>query len=144
MEILILNRDEILHKEIDLIQGCINRMAHNSFLLKGWAVTLISAILLLFIRENDAVKSSVIFLIFLVFVFWCLDAYFLSLEKSYRRMYKVVVEKRLSGNMEFLYNLNPEKFRAKYEPMSSFFSLTLILFYFGIILFIFFLHYYGV
>ena len=28
-----------LHKEIDLIQSCINRMAGNSFLLKGWVVS---------------------------------------------------------------------------------------------------------
>ena len=26
---------EILNKEIDLIQGCINRMANNSFIVKG-------------------------------------------------------------------------------------------------------------
>lgn len=29
-----MNKD-ILSKEIDLIQGCINRMAQNSFLIKG-------------------------------------------------------------------------------------------------------------
>lgn len=29
-----------IHKELDLIQGCISRMGHNSFLVKGWALTL--------------------------------------------------------------------------------------------------------
>jgi len=29
---------EELHKEIDLVQGCINRMAQNSFHIKGWTV----------------------------------------------------------------------------------------------------------
>ena len=38
---------EELHKEIDLIQGCINRMAQNSFLIKGWTVTLFAVILAL-------------------------------------------------------------------------------------------------
>ena len=28
-----------LHKELDLIQDCISRMARNSFMLKGWSVT---------------------------------------------------------------------------------------------------------
>ena len=28
------------HKEIDLIQSCINRMAQNSFQVKGWTVAL--------------------------------------------------------------------------------------------------------
>ena len=30
---------EIIHKEIDLIQSCISRMANNSFLLKGWLIS---------------------------------------------------------------------------------------------------------
>ena len=38
---------EILHKEIDLIQGVINRMANNSFLLKGWLISLIAVVLAL-------------------------------------------------------------------------------------------------
>ena len=33
--------NENLHKEIDLIQACINRMAKNSFSCKGWNLTLI-------------------------------------------------------------------------------------------------------
>lgn len=39
--------NEIIHKEIDLIQGVINRMAQNSFLLKGWTITIIVAVLAL-------------------------------------------------------------------------------------------------
>ena len=46
---------EILHKEIDLIQGVINRMANNSFLLKGWLVTLITVVLAL---TKDSIISS--------------------------------------------------------------------------------------
>ena len=29
---------EEIHKEIDLIQSCITRMAQNSFMIKGWFV----------------------------------------------------------------------------------------------------------
>jgi len=42
-----MDNTEILHKEIDLIQGIINRMANNSFLLKGWIISLIAVILAL-------------------------------------------------------------------------------------------------
>ncbi len=38
-------KDENLHKEIDLIQGVIARMAQNAFYAKGWSVSL-SAVLL--------------------------------------------------------------------------------------------------
>jgi len=38
---------EIIHKEIDLIQNCVNRMAQNSFLLKGWTVSLVAVVIAL-------------------------------------------------------------------------------------------------
>jgi len=31
-------------KHLEMLQGVINRMANNSFLLKGWSVVLISAL----------------------------------------------------------------------------------------------------
>ena len=31
-------------KHLELVQGVINRMAGNSFMLKGWAVTLVAGI----------------------------------------------------------------------------------------------------
>lgn len=34
-----------LHKEIDLIQECIKRMASNSFMLKGWTITIFAIVL---------------------------------------------------------------------------------------------------
>ncbi|GKX32355.1 hypothetical protein SH1V18_48350 [Vallitalea longa] len=41
MEQYLLNE---MHKELDLIQGCVNRMASNSFHIKGWAIGLISSL----------------------------------------------------------------------------------------------------
>jgi len=35
---------EEFHKELDLIQGCITRMAQNSFMIKGWGFTLVAAL----------------------------------------------------------------------------------------------------
>ena len=33
-----------IHKEIDLIQACITRMASNSFMIKGWAYGIIAVL----------------------------------------------------------------------------------------------------
>lgn len=44
---------EELHKEIDLIQECINRMANNSFLLKGWLVSIIAVVVTLSLDEMN-------------------------------------------------------------------------------------------
>ena len=38
---------EEVHTEIDLIQTCITRMANNSFLIKGWMISLIAVIIAL-------------------------------------------------------------------------------------------------
>ena len=38
---------EEIHKEIDLIQACITRMAQNSFMVKGWFVSLYAVVLAL-------------------------------------------------------------------------------------------------
>lgn len=67
---------DVLHKEIDLIQACITRMAHNSFLLKGWAISIIAVVLALADKAaNPALLSSVLLIPLLSF--WYLDAFFL-------------------------------------------------------------------
>ena len=40
------------HKHLELIQGVINRLAANSFQLKGWSVVLVSAIFFLLGRKE--------------------------------------------------------------------------------------------
>lgn len=38
---------EKFQKEINVVQSCINRMAQNSFMIKGWAYTIIVALIAL-------------------------------------------------------------------------------------------------
>ena len=72
--------NEIIHKEIDLIQSCISRMANNSFLLKGWAVSLIAVILAIIHEKINPVLVSII-LASIILCFWYLDAFFLRTER---------------------------------------------------------------
>jgi len=62
---------EVIHKEIDLLQSCINRMASNSFIVKGWMVTLIVAIIALLADKANLVAISGISLV-VIFCFWYL------------------------------------------------------------------------
>lgn len=122
---------EILHKEIDLIQGVINRMASNSFLLKGWMITIIVAVLALTkdtLVTNDISYLSIILLLPLL-VFWYLDAFFLHKEKCYRELYKWVISNRQSSE-EFLYSLDYTRFESKIDKIGIImFSKTLRTFY---------------
>lgn len=99
---------QIIHKEIDLIQSVINRMAKNSFLIKGWLISLVVVILAL--KPNEVnINLSVIILGIVTIAFWYLDAFFLKTEKIYREMYEFVIEEREKGVFNNLYNLNPSK-----------------------------------
>ncbi len=75
-------------KYFEMIQGVINRMASNSFMLKGWAVTLVSGIFIL--ASKDADKTYFLVAYIPVIVFWGLDAYYLQQERLYRSLYNDV------------------------------------------------------
>lgn len=124
-------KTEILHKEIDLIQSVITRMANNSFLLKGWMVSLIAVILALSkdtILIEDVTYLSLILCI-PVFAFWYLDAFFLHKERCYRKLYDWVVKEREKSN-EHLYSLNYTRFEKDVDGIWKIMaSKTLLPFY---------------
>lgn len=127
-----------IHKEIDLIQSCIKRMAHNSFLIKGWTVTVYTALLTLAL-DNISLFHLCIVLLIITCMFWSLDAFFLVTEKEYRKIYSWVLKERPNGNRELLYELNPFAFKGKIQAregvvdvmcsgtLSSFYGLLVVL-----------------
>ena len=66
-------------KHMELIQGVINRLATNSFQMKGWSVVLVAAILVLLARENKLYAAYIA--LAPILVFWALDGYFLWQER---------------------------------------------------------------
>lgn len=101
---------ENLHKEIDLIQECIKRMANNSFLLKGWTISLVAVVLALSEKNVNPYFLGLVVLVPLI-SFWYLDAFFLYTEKLYRKMYEWVITERPKSNNEKMYDLNPHRFK---------------------------------
>ena len=75
-------------KHLEFIQSVINRMASNSFMLKGWAVTLVAGIFVLAGKDTDKLYFLVAYIP--VIVFWWLDAYYLLQERLYRSLYEKV------------------------------------------------------
>jgi hypothetical protein len=73
---------------LGFIQGVINRMGNNSFLVKGWTVALVAAIFALASKDS---KSSFVYVALLpIIVFWLLDSYYLREEKLFRKLYEGV------------------------------------------------------
>ena len=75
-------------EHLKMIESVIDRLARNSFALKGWSITLVTA-LLIFARVNENCLFLLIGLIPVIF-FWILDSYYLRLEKRYRGLYDEV------------------------------------------------------
>lgn len=75
-------------KHLDFIQGVINRLSTNSFLLKGWSVVLVSALFAL--SANNSSVKFILLAYFPAIAFWALDGYFLALERDYRGLYERV------------------------------------------------------
>jgi len=110
-------------KHLEFIQNCIARMASNSFLLKGWSITLVSALFAL--AAQGANKDYVLITYFVIPVFWLLDGFFISRERKFRALYDDVRSKKTTDfNMDLaVYNNN------KTSWLCSVFSKTLCPFY---------------
>lgn len=82
-------------KHIELIQAAISRVAGNSFLIKGWSITLTTAILGFALKDGG--PSFALLGLAPVTIFWALDAYYLALEKGFRDLHSKAVNDYQAG-----------------------------------------------
>lgn len=117
-------------KHLEFIQNIINRMASNSFLIKGWTVVLVSA---LFVLSGKESKVYFVYLAYFpVIIFWILDGYFLWQERLFRRLYNDV---RSLENSKIDFSLDTSKIReAEKSWMDAIFSITLLIFHSTVLL----------
>ncbi|MES9948587.1 MAG: hypothetical protein ABW118_06490 [Candidatus Thiodiazotropha sp.] len=114
---------------LEMIQGVVNRLSHNSFLLKGWTVILVSAMFALAAKDKNPLFVYLAY--FPSIAFWCLDGYFLWQERLFRALYDHV-RKIEEGSIDFSMNVNnADIHRVTWER--AFLSKTLVVFH-GVIL----------
>jgi hypothetical protein len=112
-------------KHLEFIQNVISRMNSNSFLIKGWTITIVSALSAL--AAEDANVNYVYVSIVSVLVFWVLDGFYISQERQYRALYKIVTMKNES---EIDFNMEASCFCNENRTWcAGIFSKTLIPFY---------------
>lgn len=90
--------DQIKH--LEFIQDAIKRFASNSFQMKGWMLTIVSALLGFYANTSNTKFALVAVLP--VLVFWGLDSYYLQQERKIRGVYNDVI--------------NPDKAQIKVGP----------------------------
>ncbi len=82
-------------KHIDILQNNISRMNKCSFQMKGWSITVISALIALFASSvTEKCSGQFIYLycaIGATFLFWFLDSLYLSKERKLIAIYNDVI-----------------------------------------------------
>ena len=113
-------------KHLEFLQSIVNRLATDSFRLKGWAVVLVSALVVLLAREGRIEIAPVA--LAPAIVFWGLDGYFLWQERLFRALYDHV---RQLEECEIDFSMDIGPFRTGYARtwLGATFSRTLIGFY---------------
>ena len=113
-------------KHLEIIQGVINRLGHDSFLIKSWSMAVLVAGIVFIARAE--VQSRCIVLVFLIPVigFWILDGYFLWQERLFRKIYDEV---RKKDSTDFAMNPIKHINEPNCKWRNSIFSRTLNIFY---------------
>jgi hypothetical protein len=112
-------------KHLEFIQTVITRMNTNSFLIKGWTITIVSALFVLAAKDSNV---KLVFISYLcITLFWILDGFYLSLERKYRCLYNQVIE---VPNDKIDFKMNTSEFNlGKQTWLRCIFSKTLSIFY---------------
>src|SRR5438132_3712535 len=90
-------------KHLEFIQAVISRMATNSSLFKGWAVTIAAALSAFAAIESRAALLTIA--IVSTTMFWAMDGYYLWLERGFIDLHKEVAVKNEHG-IDFSMNID--------------------------------------
>lgn len=120
-------------KHLEMIQGIVNRLGHDSFLIKGWSMAILAAGIIFIARSETQFQWVVVAFFVPIIGFWVLDGYFLWQERLFRKVYDEI---RKQESTDFAMNIMKHKDKPKCSWTASIFSVTLNVFYGIEILFI--------
>lgn len=84
-------------KHLDYLQAIITRMNTNSFQIKGFVITIVSAFIAIFASTQKVVFISISGIPILIF--WLLDSFYLQQERKFRGIYNDVIGKTHINNI---------------------------------------------
>lgn len=83
-----MEKEKIRH--LEFIQNIITRMNSNSFQIKEWMITIVSAFLAVFAASKDLNELYLLLAVIPTLLLWLLDSYYLQMEKRYRKLFNDV------------------------------------------------------
>lgn len=122
------DRQSLIQTHLTILQGVIARMASNSAACKTWAITIVSAVLVI---VADKGKPQYAWLALIpIAAFAILDVYYLALERQFRRAYTSFVKRLHRGltTEDELFEIKPEG-KVYQEMMTAVWSFSIWPFY---------------
>jgi hypothetical protein len=93
-------------EHLKMIQGVISRLGQNSFVLKGWSVTLTAGLLAAAINDKGVYAKLALFP---TIVFWGLDAYYLQQERLFRALHNAVANEEGASTPRYSLDVTPHR-----------------------------------
>lgn len=115
-------------KHLEFIQTAVNRMARNSFVIKGWTLLLVAAFLAFIARIGDA--NLMLIAAVPVILFWALDGYYLHQERLFRALYNSVRE---LDESDIDFSMDTSELGGGGGLIGAVFSKTLLTYYIAIL-----------
>lgn len=111
-------------KHLELLQGTIARLGTNSFVIKGWTMTLTGALGAVATQTSGRPVAATA--LSLTVGFWLLDSYYLRQERIFRSLY----EKAAADQSDVpLFTMDVERYGDTTGSLTVFLSRTMLLFY---------------
>ena len=113
-------------KHLEMIQGVVNRLGHDSFLVKSWSMGILAAGIIFIARSEMQSGYAVLAFLIPVIGFWILDGYFLWQERLFQEIYNEIRKQKTTD-----FEMNPMRHtnKPKRSWAASTVSMTLSLFY---------------
>jgi len=100
-------------KHLEFVQGIISRLANNSFLIKGWSITILTGLLAVYIATSS--EYFILLSLIPILIFWLLDSYYLWQERLFRDLYDEIV----SGEHPSDFSINFDNVNVKTQKYFS-------------------------
>ncbi len=116
-------------KHLEFIQAVVTRMNTNSFQIKSWTITIVAALLAIYVSTKN--EYFILVSLLPVTIFWLLDSYYLMQERKFRGLYNDVAGISDSPKAIKPFEMRPELYTGgEYSFFKVFKSVTLLKMYF--------------
>lgn len=120
---------EFNEKHLEFLQSNISRMNQCSFQMKGWAITIVSALIAVYVATiSNKCGGNKLFIFVAIaptVLFWVLDSFYLSKERKFIGIYNDIIHKEQSeGELKVKdYEMPLNKYKGwRYSVCNAFIS----------------------